>query len=272
MDENPMIPNGECPANNLPYFGGSARHMELSMLTAALSGGPFGSLSWKYDLPGPDDIQDPYTWTGFACGASTVTDANGVVSPVGASYLTITHSSPTIVDIHSGPCVELPKFVSSTDQHINDHNGWGQCNLNAQSKFGVATWGNVQGEAAAMGNALAAFQSSRQETDPNLANALIMLGETHGRLNPGCLMVPDAKSGDDLYTKTWDPSTGASTAAGFGSSSLKTKILPNFLPASLVFRPWEYLEQGPDNPPQPTPQPQACNTVKTNPPYTPVVR
>jgi hypothetical protein len=248
-DENPMIPNGECPASNPAYFGDSARVVELSMLTATIAGGgPFGSLNWQYDLPSPTDNQTPYRWTGFACGGSSI----------GASYLPVTHSSPTIVDVHSGPCVVIPKNVNS----------WGNCNLDAQSQSGVPTWANVQDEATAMGNALSAFQNSFSPTGwcgsvPNLANALVMLGETHGRLNSGCLMDPNA-TGPPLAGNFWDPSTGASTFAGFSSSSLRSTTLPNGLPANLVFRPWEYLQQGDSA------QANACNTIYTNPPYTPV--
>jgi hypothetical protein len=58
--------------------------------------------------------------------------------------------------------------------------------------------------------------------------------------------------------------TGASTFAGFSSSSLMGKTLPNGLTASLAFRPWEYLQQGDSA------QANACNTIYTNPPYIPV--
>ncbi|MGD0773617.1 MAG: hypothetical protein ABSC05_12415, partial [Candidatus Solibacter sp.] len=276
-DDNPSTPNGECPLLNPPYFGDSARLLGLSMLSATLAaGGPFGSFNWQWDLPGAGDTQVPassYTWTGFACGAALGLDGR----PLGASFLQgITHSSPTIVDVHSGPCVVIPKIVANLPPGTpdpNNTNGWGQCNWNAQAELGVATWANVQGEATKMGNALAAFLNSRQQTDANLANALVMLGETHGRLNNGCLLDPNAVNGYDLFHVTWDPSTGASTAEGFGSSNLINATRLNGLQASLVYRPWEYLQQGPDDPSKPappTPQPGACNTIVTNPPYTPV--
>jgi hypothetical protein len=282
MDTNPSTPNGECPAisptdpNKYYQFGDSGRLLSLSMLSATIAaGGPFGNLNWHWDSPGVNDTQSPpsaYRWTFFACGAAFGPDG---ITPAGATYLPLTHSSPTIVDVHSNPCVVLPKYASATDPHINDHNSWGKCNLNAQTDFAnVPTWANVQGEAIMMGNALAKFLSSRQQTDTNLANALAMLGETHGRLNTGCLIDPDASVLDTIiYHKNWDPSAGASTAAGFGSSTLMNTTRLNGLPASLVFRPWEYLQQGADDPSKPTPptpQPGACNTVVTNPPYTPV--
>jgi hypothetical protein len=79
----------------------------------------------------------------------------------------------------------------------------------------------------------------------------------------GCLMDPNPKSGDVLANAVWDPSTGASTFAGFRSSSVmsSTATLLNGLKTSVVFRPWEYLEQSDE------PQASACNVIVTNPPY-----
>jgi hypothetical protein len=264
---NPQQSLGECPASNPSYFGDSGRISELSLLTAIIgTGGPVG-VGWNYDVE--FDNQHPrFPGSGLACG----------VSAPGPS-LAYTHSQPTIIDVHSGPCVNVPHWEQ----------GSGECD--------PRQWGNVAGEATAMGNALAAFQNSFSPGGwrgyvPDLASALVMLGETHGRVKSGDLALQQsicrvnnqtpgftacsmqfAQKPPDLDRRPWDPllekacwkvSAGDDTYTGFSSSILGNRTRPNGLPASIVFRPWEYLQQWDE------PQANACTTINTNPPYIPV--
>jgi hypothetical protein len=88
-------PLGECPSdpNNPlhPYFGDSARIGQLSLLTAVIgTGGPVG-IGWSYDLA----LGSESTGTALPCGGT----------PAGGANLPLTHSQPTVIDVHSGPCV-----------------------------------------------------------------------------------------------------------------------------------------------------------------------
>jgi hypothetical protein len=266
IGSNAQEPLGECPANNLPYFGDSGRLADLSMLTATIGvGGPFGNLNWNFDFvyPPPPPPVTVLSGSGLACGGSAL----------GAAYLPLSHTAPTVVDVHSGPCVVIKK---TNDDATNATNGWGECDPDQ--------WGNVAGEATQMGNDLAAFLSSFNNGwrgyNANLASALAILGETHGRLKQGdpnlqaarCPLDADAQhtacvmsttANTALNSRCWAVSTGLSSYNGFSNSNLATWARSNGLPAGIVFRPWEYLVQGDD------PQANACNTISTNPPYSP---
>jgi hypothetical protein len=184
--------------------------------------------------------------TALPCGATTL----------GAAYLPIGHASPTVVDVHTNPCVVIKRTGPNDDGSDN----YGECD--------PAQWNSVYGEAQQMGNDLAAFLN-RRRGDANLASALAILGETHGWLRPAtpgspytaCRMSTD--SGQFLYNYYWAVSTGQDTYNGFNDSGLATWAPSNGLPASIVFRPWEYLVQYDD------PQANGCNTITTNPPYAP---
>jgi hypothetical protein len=265
IGSNSQRPLGECPASNPPYFGDSGRIKELSLITAVIgTGGPIG-MHWSHDL---FDWTDPrFPGTALTCGGFQV----------GLANLPLTHSQPTIIDVHSGPCV----VVQRTDDSGNEIPGWGECDPNL--------WSDLAGEARAMGNALAAFQESFSPGGwrgyvPNLANALVMLGETHGRVKPGdpniqatncraedrtpeytaCRMSAFDGRTDKVRDACWKISASQDTYNGFNSSTLASRIRPNGLPATIVFRPWEYLQQYDE------PQANACNALSTNPPYTPI--
>jgi hypothetical protein len=131
IGENAQRALWECPGTNPSYFGDSGRISELSLLTAILGvAGPVG-ITWNYDRIHTDTAPG-YPGSGLACGASTA----------GAAWLAYTHAQPTIIDVHTGPCVKVQHDVVGADQ----------CN--------PGEWSNVAGEARAMGNALAAFQDS----------------------------------------------------------------------------------------------------------------
>jgi hypothetical protein len=249
-------PLGECPVGNPSYFGDSGRLIDLSILTATIGvGGPFGYLNWNYDLvdphPGTRD-GSALSGSGLACGGSAS----------GAAYLLFGHSLPTVVDVHNGPCVAIKK---TNNDDINATNGFGECD--------PSQWSSVAGEATQMGNELAAFLNSFNNGwrgyVANLASALTVLGETHGRLKPGtpgsletaCRM--SRVVGQFLHDYFWAVSAGQDTYNGFNNSSLSSWTPSNGLPASIVFRPWEYLLQYDD------PQANACNAITTNPPYSP---
>jgi hypothetical protein len=253
---NSQEPLGECPAGKQPYFGDSGRLVELSMLTAAIgASGPFGSMNLNHDLvyPGLPPPTLPYSGSGLACEGSDL----------GAAYLHISHSQPAVIDVHTAPCVTIKV---TNDNTTNETNGWGECDPNQ--------WNSVYGEARQMGNDMAAFLNSFNNGwrgyDANLANALAILGETHGRLTPAipgspytaCRMSTDPAK-IVLYNNYWAVSAGQDTYSGFINSGLASWAPSNGLPASIIFRPWEYLLQNDD------PQANACNTITTNPPYNP---
>jgi hypothetical protein len=159
------------------------------------------------------------------------------------------HTTATIIDVHSAPCVGIS-------------NGNRECDPNQV--------GSTTNEAITAFNAIAAFLASFAPPngwryvccgyDANMANALVMLGETHGHTLPRSSRDPNTWCPSSDYSMRWDPLFTDYTVTGFNSSNLHGRTLPNGLPGWVAFRPWEYLEYT-------GPSAALCNPVYVNPPY-----
>lgn len=227
----------------LSVYGDSARIVAVSEIHSAIAGMLFGWAS-------------PSVTYVLGCGGST---QNMVYLPMG-------HSSSTIIDVHDSPCV-------TTD-------GNGECD--------PTRWSNVTDEAKTDFQAVAKFRESfypiypinkcppghptcgwRTQCcgyDPNLANALIVIGETHGYSRPG--NTPPCEMKATRPGQFWSSAAAVNTVAGFNQSWLANVTLPNGTYGYTVFRPWEYLEIM-VGAPWTADDIYACNPIVVNPPYQP---
>jgi hypothetical protein len=223
-------------------YGDSARVMDLSQVIHAIAGG---------QLAGQFGNASPHAEGQLPCLLTYAESQQKTPEQIEQDrrdalalmiYLPITHSLPSVLDIHSSPCVE----------------GNNDCD--------PAQWTAVTGEARLVFNALSALRS----TYPQLANASITLGETHGRVQPGCQMCLHS-AGCANGQITWDPAAAVNTILGFNTSTLANVTLPSGQPGYTTLRPWEYL-MGYKTPPlggnDTTPDPVACNPIVIRPPYT----
>jgi len=198
-------------------YGDSARILEVSELLSAIDGLWFGTTSVPYS-------------SGLKCGGSTSARA----------YLPMGQPSPTIIDMHDSPC------VGNCDPTVNP-------------------WSTVTGEATTDFNALDTFRESfyplsscparapgcgwRTQCcgyDPNLANALIVIGETFAYTAPNdtpvCPMT-GANGNPESPPYSWSRAAAVNMVTGFNGSWLQGVTLPNGNPGYVVFRPWEYLQE-----------------------------
>ena len=153
--------------------------------------------------------------------------------------LPILHSLPSILDVHTAPCVLVD----------------GDCDPVPNRQNRVVDEAIIQ--FSAMQALMASFGTGgwRCCANEEFADAVAMLGETHGHTAPGC----PANNGGD-----WQPSAVGYAASGFNQSTLASRTPPTGQ-VNVVFRPWEYLVHQNLDPSIPV----ACNPISVNPPLTP---
>jgi len=208
-------------------YGDSARMHGASQL--------LGALGYSYGAFG--------FWDGTPTNGLTCVNSGSSTADMGA--LSILHSPPAILDVHTAPCV----MVGS------------DCDSDAT---------NVEGESEIQFTDLMAFLQSFGNNVPYpynwrccynaaFADALAMVGETHGHSVSGCL------NNNGLL---WNTADIPCMVSGFNDSNnlpadqdghIASRILPGGGP-SVVFRPWEYLL----NQPSGGADPVKCNPIVVN--------
>ena len=217
-------------------YGDSGRMHDASQLLGA-----FGGLFGYYDTPGAyglpcmlseDEVNNDspeQQQTDIAYNTSLVLNDPTYSDQLVA--LPIGHSTPDILDVHTSPCLLVN----------ND------CDPNPTNVAGESTiqFGDMQSLLASFG-----VGGWRCCGDTEFANALAMIGETHGHTQDGCLM--------NDGVSYWPTAAVPDMVSGFNQSTLSGRAF--FGAPGVVFRPWEYLL----NQPSGGADPVKCNPIVVN--------
>jgi hypothetical protein len=331
---NPQVSQSEAIFDCGSLWGDSAREHGASQLLSAISGGFFGLYydflqtmytvsPVTYGLPCIVAPGESLTQTQITARIDNILGINNfdVTNPNPMAIIGMGHNAPSILDVHTAPCinVRIPVLDPSGARVIDHIDDDGTVHYKTQLDCDpiVANVAGANGlylsdpgssevaqTARTQFNALNSILQSYSPggwrygnpNNANLANAIVMLGESYGQLgntrgplNPGnqgtgCkLFGQSIKQTDGTWIAeytTWEKlrENAFFIAAGFNLSYLACTSPNNCQSAAskTVFRPWEnlalqpyYTDQYRQQPDKYGPDPASCEPVVINLPFTP---